>query len=226
MERSKRNDVASDHVLLSNAKDYVIQRLRRRRVRPALIPAWRQFYRQYNPLLRRFAASCGVAPDDLEDTVQTAWAAILEGLPSFECHPRRGSFRAWLFVRVRNIAVDQMRGTAMRREFASGDELERMPSDAPGPRETFEAQWNELVLQEALRKLENCVFEKDYRFFVMRKFHELSVAELAEDSGLSENVVRQRVHRASETFRQLLRNSGFLDLMFTPPPRMSRLPLV
>jgi RNA polymerase sigma-70 factor (ECF subfamily) len=158
--------------------------------------------------------SCGVQGEFLEDVVQTAWALVIEELQRFDCDPSKGSFRAWLFARVRNVTVNQVRDLARNREHTVGVHFAEQESQELDPSQLFERQWDELILHDALRVLERYVSDFDYKLFVMRRFHELSVAELVEDTGVAEATIRSKLHRTMTTFRKLIDVQGYRDLMF------------
>ena len=211
LERHKR---PSDFVLINRTQDFFLSSLKGKVTDPKLRAAWRRFHQLYDPIIRRYVVSCGIRGEVLEDVVQTAWALVIRDLRRFDCDPSKGSFRAWLFVRVRNVSVDQVREVERSREHCAGVHFVAHEARELEPAHAFEKQWDELILHDALRTLERYVSDFDYKLFVMRRFHELSVAELAEDTGLGEATIRSKLHRTMKTFRTLIENQGYRDLMF------------
>jgi RNA polymerase sigma-70 factor (ECF subfamily) len=204
----------SDYQLLGLAREYVIQLLQGHGAPAELVQAWEQFHERYETLIRRFAIHVGISPPELDDAVQTAWTVVLQDLPSFQCDPQRGSFRAWLFVRVRNSVVDQMRRAAHRRERLAAFDLDVFPSDEREPPEILEQRWDAAVFQEAMQDLQRCVSAEDYRQFVQQKFEQRHYAELAAELGIPEATARTRVHRVMIQFSRLLTGAGYADLLF------------
>lgn len=211
---SKRHKRPSDFVLIKSTRDYFIASLTGKVRDPELVAAWRRFYEWYDPIIRRFAVSCGMRGETLEDVVQSAWEVIIRDLQGFDCDPSKGKFRAWLFSRVRSVSVAQVRRAKRRREYSAGIDFDEHESAELQPDAIFEKQWNEVVLQDSLNLLERYVSEFDYKLFVMRRFHEMSIAELAEDTGLCEGTIRSKLHRSMHTIAKLVEERGYRDLLF------------
>jgi len=159
-------------------------------------------------------STAGVERGSLGDVTQSVWALLLEDLPSFECDPRIGSFRAWLFVRVRNASVNQVREADRRREQCVGVDFERYEGSEVNPAQAFERHWNEIVLQDALNLLEGSVSTFDYKLFVLHRLHEMPISELAEDTGLCESTIRSKLHRTWKTMSSIFEHRGYRDLLF------------
>ncbi|MBI2481462.1 MAG: sigma-70 family RNA polymerase sigma factor [Planctomycetia bacterium] len=210
----KLRDRPSDFVLIRNTRDYFVASVKDVVKDPNLVAAWRKFYAWYVPLIRRFAVSCGIHGEALEDVVQTAWEVVIRDLRGFDCDPSKGKFRAWLFLRVRSVSVAQVRQVKRRREQCAGVDFDEHESPDPEPYEAYESQWNEIVLQDLLNLLERYVSEFDYKLYIMRRFHEVSIAELAEDTGLCECTIRSKLHRTSRTIATLVQERGYQELLF------------
>jgi len=210
----QQNNRPSDFVLINRTQDFFLESLQGKVTDPKLLGAWREFHKLYDPVIRRYVMSCGMQGEFLEDVVQTAWALVIRELQRFDCDPRKGSFRAWLFARARNVTVSQVREIERSREHCVGVDFAGQVSCDLEPAELFERQWDELILHDALRVLERYVSDFDYKLFVMRRFHELSVAELVDDTGVAEATIRSKLHRTMTTFRKLIDVQGYRDLMF------------
>jgi RNA polymerase sigma-70 factor (ECF subfamily) len=205
----------TDFVLLANTRDYFIESTKGKVVDPKLLLAWRRFHQLYHPVIKRIAMSCGIRGSLLDDVMQIAWENVIRDLRDFECDPSKGSFRSWLFTRVRNASVDQVRNARRRREHCAGiNYVDDLAAELVEPDQIFERQWDEVVLHDALKLLERCVSELDYKLFVMRRFHELSIAELADDTGLCESTIRSKLHRTLKTFVNIFEERGYRDLLF------------
>lgn len=209
-----RRDRPTDYVLIHRTQDFFLMSLKGKVTDPKLRAAWREFHRFYDPIIRRCAVSCGIQGRELEDVMQTAWALVIKDLRSFKCDPSQGKFRDWLFARVRNLSVNQVRDAERCREHCAGVHFTGHETGDFEPAQVFEQQWDELVLYEALRELQRYVSDFDYKLFVMRRFHQMSVAELVEDTGVCEATIRSKLHRTLATLRELIEIKGYRDLMF------------
>jgi RNA polymerase sigma factor (sigma-70 family) len=214
---SQSHSRPSDYVLIENTKSYVKKQLRRQGVSTELLNAWEQFYYRYDPLVNRYARNCGVPSPEIVEAVQEAWLSIIQALPSFECNPDRGRFRTWLYYLVRRTMVNQFRLDLRSIDLEEGSDIEQLSDDSAEPSRLCELQWDETVLQQALSDFSRFVKDENLQLFYLRRFCHSSIRELSEDSGLSSDVVRQRVHRTGEAFGQLLRHSGYLCLMHVVP---------
>ncbi|MBI2480886.1 MAG: sigma-70 family RNA polymerase sigma factor, partial [Planctomycetia bacterium] len=165
----KRPRPPSDFVLIKNTKTYFIESLAGKVTDPKLFAAWQCFYRLYDPIIRRFAISCGIRRNLLDEVVPDAWEIVVRALPDFDCDPTHGRFRPWLFARVRNASVDRVRETKRRREFCVGVDFDEHEGPDPRPDQVFERRWNKAVLDDALRVLQGSVSDIDYKLFVMSR---------------------------------------------------------
>jgi RNA polymerase sigma-70 factor (ECF subfamily) len=199
---SRKDRRPSDFVLIHTTRDFFRQSLQGKVEDPQLLAAWRKFYAWYDPLIRRFALSRGVRRGEaLEDLVQSVWIIVIRDLKNFDCDPSKGSFRAWLFSRVRNVSVDQVRDRIRSREYGVGVHFDTYCGPAREPARIAEQQWDDSVLHEALDVLERFVSDLDFKLFIMRRFHEASISELSQDTGLGENTIRSKDTPHAESVR-------------------------
>ena len=155
--------------------------------------------RRYNQRVYRVARA--ILGDDLEaeDVMQDAYVRAYAHLDQFE---RRASFATWLT----RIALHEALARVRRSRRFEVLEPEVEPPDAaeasPAPqhrdpeRRLFDTQMKEF-LEAAI-----CSLSRDYRtVFMLREVEGLSTAETAESLGVSEEVVRTRLHRARALLR-------------------------
>lgn len=129
---------------------------------------------------------------EAEDVAQEAYMRVYRGLPGF-----RGdsSFDTWLYRITANAAASHLR---RRRRFGDvlddPEEVVQVPDEAsPDPVDRDEIQRALFALPVAQRAV-----------LVMRDAYGFSIAEIAEDLGLSEGAVKVRIHRARRRLKELV----------------------
>ena len=171
-----------------------------RRIRGGDTDLFEVLMRRYNQRLYRVAR--GIVRDhaDAEDVMQQAYLNAYTHLDQYE---HRGSFAGWL-TRIalhEALAGHRRRVTEAVTEPIAGDgACDRLASRGPDPEE-------EACSSELRRDLEAIIdsLSEAYRpVFVLREVEGLTTAETAEALGLSEDVVKTRLHRARAMLREAL----------------------
>lgn|ERR671923_760485 len=129
---------------------------------------------------------------EAEDVAQDAYLRMYRGLPGF-----RGdsSFDTWMYRITANAAV-----THLRRRGRFGDLLEDPEDAVELPDEVSADPVDRDEIQRALFALP--VGQRTV--LVMRDAYGFSVAEIAEDLGLTEGAVKVRIHRARRRLKELV----------------------
>jgi RNA polymerase sigma-70 factor (ECF subfamily) len=162
--------------------------------------------RRYNQRLFRITRSILRDDTEAEDVMQQAYLNAYAHLGQFE---GRASFATWLT----RIAVHEASARVRRRRYAEGETMRDPEEDAaasladraPGPEEQLLAGEVRLLLESAIDAL-----PVHYRCtFVLRAVEGLDTAEVAESLGISEELVKTRLHRARAVLRdELCRRAG------------------
>lgn len=135
-------------------------------------------------------------PDDALDVVQEAFLRLHR-------HWRRRDasrpFLPWMYSIVRNLAIDLLRKRTTRRECeleAAPEALAAATPEKDSARRQLSARlWNEIQrLPEPQREV-----------LLLRDWHGLSYAEIAETTGVSVTTVNSRLHDARSRLRERLR---------------------
>ncbi len=150
--------------------------------------------RRHNQRVYRAIRSILRSEDEVEEAMQQAYVSAYQHLGQFNGSAR---FSTWLTRIAVHEALARVRG---RREFVAIEGGEGMAADGPSPEER--AAGRELVglLEEAVDEL-----QPGYRsVFMLREVEGLSTAEVAEALSISEDAVKQRLHRAKDQLRQRL----------------------
>ena len=175
-----------------------------RRVRAGDTAMFEVLMRRYNQRLYRVAR--GIVRDhaDAEDVMQQAYLNAYTHLHQYE---HRGSFAGWL---TRIAVHEAFAGHRRRAEAAVTESIvrdgpcDRIASPSPDPEQAA-------LSSELRRDLEARIdaLAEAYRpVFVLREVEGLTTAETAEALGLSEDVVKTRLHRARAMLREALARDG------------------
>lgn len=128
--------------------------------------------------------------DNLDDCVQECLLALHQARHTYE--PGR-PFRPWLFAIVRNRTIDQLRRTS--REMAANEAaaaIDEVTYDGLEPADAIDTGTLLGRLSENLRET-----------LILTKIMGYSTRECAARQGISENVVKVRVHRGLAKLRAL-----------------------
>lgn len=149
-------------------------------------PAYVQLLGELAEAIKAYLLARFDVHDTVDDCVQECLIAIHGARHTYD---GRRPFRPWMFAIVRHKAIDMLRKNASRQRLES--EVEPIASDlAPSD-------------DEASRLL--AALSSDYREAVLlTKFWGFSISESATRLGVSESVIKVRVHRAINKLRRLL----------------------
>jgi RNA polymerase sigma-70 factor, ECF subfamily len=155
--------------------------------------------RRYNQRLYRVAR--GILHDDseAEDVMQDAYVRAYEHLNQFA---GRAAFSTWLTRIAIHEALARKRRRARMDELdslpANGESMIIMKSSTPSPETGTATAETRALLEQAINHLPEA-----YRTVViLREVEEMSVAETAESLGVSDGVVKTRLHRAHAMLRK------------------------
>ena len=134
-----------------------------------------------------------------EEHVQEALLNAWRGIRRFQ---RGRPVKPWLMRILVNVVVSQQR----RRSLTTVSLDESLPIGAPG--DEAEAIVNREVLRQALDQLT----PEHRQVVVLRYFADLTVAEVARSAGIREGTAKSRLHRALRQMRELLDQSGVMEV--------------
>jgi RNA polymerase sigma-70 factor (ECF subfamily) len=175
-----------------------------RRIRAGDTALFEVLMRRYNQRLYRVAR--GIVRDhaEAEDVMQQAYINAYTHLHQYE---QRGSFAGWLT----RIAVHE--AFAGHRRRAEAKVTEPIVGDGPcdhiaSPQPDPEAAALSSELRRDLEASIDSLADAYRPVFVLREIEGLTTAETAEALGLSEDVVKTRLHRARAMLRAALARDG------------------
>jgi RNA polymerase sigma-70 factor (ECF subfamily) len=155
---------------------------------------------------------------EIEDVMQQAYLRAFLRLDSLVAGSK---VKSWLVKIAVNEALDRLRQRRRLNEYALDETEEGEPTAASTPEEQLGDRELAALLGAALGDLREI-----YRaVFVLREIEGLSTEEVAEALGVTENVVKIRLHRAKDRLRQrLLQRAGRAasDVFAFAAPRCDR----
>jgi RNA polymerase sigma-70 factor (ECF subfamily) len=156
--------------------------------------------RRYNQRVYRAVRAVLRDDDQAEDVMQQAYLNAYRNLRQFE---KRSQFSTWLT----RIAVNEALARRGKRRGGDEDEtmMELVASSAPNPEQEAAASELREVMQREIADLSD-----GFRaVFMLREVEGLSTTETAEALGISEDLVKTRLHRARTQLRDnLYRRAG------------------
>jgi RNA polymerase sigma-70 factor (ECF subfamily) len=143
---------------------------------------------------------------DAEDAVQEAFASAFKAIHTFD---GRSALSTWLHRIVVNAALSRARKAGTRRESSIEDLLPRFEG---GRHESRPSPWRDVTpdggidveTKEAVRAAIAELPEEFRAVIVLKDIEGLQSAEIAAALGISDALVRQRVHRGRQALIKLL----------------------
>jgi RNA polymerase sigma-70 factor, ECF subfamily len=173
-----------------------------RRVRAGEPELFEVLMRRYNQRLYRVARSIVKDEAEAEDVMQQAYVNAYTHLDQFA---DRARFSTWLTRIAVNEALGRLRRRRRVREVDVGAEADEMGTTLTSAEPSPEQQALTGELRRLLEEAVDALPRTSRSAFVLREVEGLSTAEAAECLGVSEDVVKTRLHRA----RLLLRKELF-----------------
>ncbi len=157
----------------------------------------------FRPQVHRLALSILRDPVEADEATQDALIAAIGKLDTYR---REASFKTWLFAIALNICRGQLRKRKVREKilrplavlFGGASPESTHPEEIAFRNETQAAVW------QAMNDLD----EKHREVLVLRYYHELGVSDIAQAVGVSDRMVRNRLHTAHERLRVLLQEEA------------------
>ncbi len=181
----------------------LLSRLRKQSADPA---AWQEFVARYRPRIYSFCLGYSLQPADAEDVTQTVLLKLVVKLRDFRYDPGQ-SFRAWLKTVTRNVLSDFL--AEQQRVQGSGDtEIRRLLENVEareGLVRQLEAEFDQELLEEALRRVRPRVPAQQWDAFRMTALEGKSGAETATELGMLVATVYTAKSKVQKLVREELR---------------------
>jgi RNA polymerase sigma-70 factor, ECF subfamily len=170
-----------------------------RRVVAGEVALFEVLMRRNNQRLYRAVRAVLQSEDDAEEVMQQSYVAAYGALPDFA---HASKFSTWLLRIGLNAALSHRRRNTLSPapQPSEEDPVDVVPSPQPSPEDRTSSRELSGILEKVLDGLPLM-----YRTVLMlREVEELSTAEAAEVLGVSEDVVKTRLHRAKVLARESL----------------------
>lgn len=172
--------------------------------------AWRELVHLYGPLVYRWCQRSSLKDQDTADVFQETFHAVSAHLDSFSPTRSVGSFRSWLRSIVRTKIADHFRRLADQPEGRGGSDAQMHLANVPDPlaEETDEevGEENALVIQRAMDLIEPEFSQQNWAAFKLVTLQGHGATEVAEQTGVNAQAVRQAIYRIRRRLRLVLRD--------------------
>jgi RNA polymerase sigma factor (sigma-70 family) len=191
---------------------------------PAADEALEKLCRTYWWPLYGFVRRNGYTPEEAQDLTQGFFVLLLERRDLDVVRREKGRLRSYLLTSLKNfVAKSRRRELTVKRgegralvpldQLVAREQADLEPADNLTPDKIYERRWALTLLEQVLARL-----EAEYRtagngklFDCLKEFlsdepGRRSQAEIAAELGMTENAVKQAVHRLRQRYRELLRD--------------------
>ena len=160
-----------------------------------------QFIGAYQHNVFRLALSVLNDPDEANEVAQDTFVAALRALKFYR---KTSSLKAWLYTIALNISRSRLRKrkTIERLQSTLTTIFQIQSQNSPSPEAAVIENEEDAVLWKTLQKLG----EKQRIPIVLRYYHDLSVAEIAQILNVKEGTVHSRLSIGRERLRAVLDN--------------------
>ena len=163
--------------------------------------AWREFFRLYFPVLKKYARRRGLAASEADDIAQDCMESLAEHMPGFCYSPGRGRFKSYLRTMVDNRIANRRRRKHMRQ--ARTGELEALPA-GEAARQAWDEVWLREHLAYSIARLESRCSNDTVNAFRLYALQDWPVEKVCAALGLSANQVYLAKSRMIRRLRQEL----------------------
>ena len=191
---------------------------------PSAEEALEKLCRTYWWPLYGFVRREGYNPEEAQDLTQGFFAMLLERKDLDAVRREKGRLRSYLVTALKNfIAKTRRRATTLKRgegkplvpldELMARERADLEPADMLTAEEIYERRWALTLLEHALERLEQeyrdaghaALFEK-LKPLLTDEPGRASQGSIAHELGMSENAVKQALHRLRQHYRVVVRD--------------------
>jgi len=191
---------------------------------PAAQQALEKLCRTYWRPVYSFVRREGIRTEEAEDLTQSFFALLLERRNFDDVRKEKGRLRSYLLMSLKHFLVSEHRRTVTAKrgkgqqpipleELAAVGRAELEPADHLSADRIYERRWALTLMEQVLRRLreEYAVAGNAELFDLLKQLlpdepGAPSRAEIAAQLGMTENAVRQALHRFRQRYQVLLRD--------------------
>lgn len=168
--------------------------------------AWTVITRLYGPLVYGWSRKSGLQGADAADLVQDVFLSVWRGLPKFSIDRPNATFRGWLLIITKNALNLRVRRNAG--SVPTNHELESIPD--PETETSSSGEVDEVAYSGVLRRAQeivrDSVDESTWNSFWQVTVENRAVEDVAQESGMTPQAVRQAKYRVLCRLRSLIAN--------------------
>jgi RNA polymerase sigma-70 factor (ECF subfamily) len=165
--------------------------------------AWFEFVNLYQPVIFNYARRHGLQDADAQDVVQVVLTKVAVKVKSWEAGQGRGSFRRWLSVTVRNLAIDHFR--SLKRQPRNLPDLEHLVAAT----ESFDLEQRRSLFRWAAGRVWQETSPTHWQAFILTALQNRPVAEVAAQLGMSNGAIYVARSRVIARIRALISHCEF-----------------
>lgn len=149
---------------------------------------WREFFDTYWRLIYSVARRAGLSEAEAQDVVQETLVVVAKQMPGFRYDPARGSFKGWLHTVIRGRLSRHWRKARVHAPVTGPrenreDDIGAGEGDPPAASDfeaIWQAEWEQNLLQAALRRVQAKVSARQFLLFSLATFKGVPVATIRE----------------------------------------------
>ena len=159
-----------------------------------------RIYAEHHARILRYLTRM-VGAQDAEDLAQEVFIRAAKAYDGFR---HEAKIETWLYRIATHVAVDRLRGTALRRETMLGEELGEVAEDGREAGSTLEEKTLRRAANECIRNVIYGLPENYRTPLILSELEGFTNREIAEILDVSLDTVKIRLHRAKEQLRKAL----------------------
>lgn len=169
--------------------------------------AWVEFLDLYQPLVVQLLRRRGLQEADAEDLSQEVLMAVCRKIEDWRHNGRKGAFRSWLYVVSRNLMLNLLEREKQYLAGVSADDLERLMEQRATLDRDAEIEYRRELLARAAERIRREFRETTWTAFWRTAVEQATVAETAEELGVTEGAVYIARSRVMARLREVILES-------------------
>lgn len=159
-----------------------------------------RIYAEHHARILRYLTRM-VGAQDAEDLAQEVFIRAAKAYDGFR---HEAKIETWLYRIATHVAVDRLRGTALRRETMLGEELGEVAEDGREAGSTLEEKTLRRAANECIRNVIYGLPENYRTPLILSELEGFTNREIAEILDVSLDTVKIRLHRAKDKLKKAL----------------------